>query len=302
MAIRKVISAKKPPVKKVASNKAPLKKARIAKGKVSKKPIQNKPRVAKACVVKKKLRKAVSSEMDAARQSLTHALVQKSTGKKGVSPKYMTPKKPTRITKCEKKTRMFDSNRVAGHVEFVDGSESALSVEALKIGLLLAAIDGNCDKNEIKKFKTVAKSCGGLSDAKIDQIVTQMQRRISVLEDAAKHGASDEELVDTFMAEACNIGVRAECRNFVLWMSIAMVDGDYSGVEQKAITALQRHANRYHTLLSFPGVRGHEISDMFLKRCQMILSGIYKSDSAGDKRIMKNRMKSLQTLIEIAEA
>ena len=299
MAIRKIFSAKKVPAKKAAS-----KKTSTVKGKAKKEPNQKKPKATKVKVspAKTKPKKEHPGKLDVARSLLMHTLANKPAGKKATSPKKATIKKSSRISTVEKKSSVFDSERAAERVELAEGNESTFSVEALKIGLLLAAIDGNCDKNEIKKFKTVAKSCGGLSDAKIAQIVTQMQRRISVLENAAKHGASDEELVDKFMTEACNIGIRAECRNFVLWMSIAMVDGDYSGIERKAIAALQQHANRHHALLLFPGSRGHEISDMFLKRCQMILSGIYKADSSGTKRIMANRMKSLQTLIEIAEA
>ena len=300
MVVRKILSAKTVPVKKAVPQKAPLKKAITAKRNTKKKAIKEKPNVTKA-----KTRKASLDEMDVARSLLTHTLANKPMGKKSALLKCATKQKASRIAKGEKDSRVFDSERMAEHVELADSNESSVSVEALKIGLLLAAIDGNCDKNEIKKFKTVAKSCGGLSDAKIAQIVSQMQRRISVLEDAAKHGASDEELVDKFMSEASNIGIRAECRNFVLWMSIAMVDGDYSGIEQKAITALQQYANRHRA--SLPFLRsgflksgGHDISDMFLKRCQMILSGIYRS--AGNKRLMTNRMKSLQTLIEIAEA
>jgi len=34
----------------------------------------------------------------------------------------------------------------------------------------------------------------------------------------------------------------------------------------------------------------------------MILSGIYKAETAGDNRLVQNRLQSLQTLIEITEA
>jgi tellurite resistance protein len=307
MAIRKVLSAKKVPVKKAASKKASPKKASASKrsstkANAKKKQGKENPKIANANADKAKPRKSAPGKTDAARSLLLNTPANNPTGKKRTSHNSATTKNSPRIAAREKKACVFDSERAAERVELSDGNEPSVSVEALKIGLLLAAIDGHCDKNEIKKFKTIAKSCGGLSDAKIDQIVSQMHRRISVLEDAAKHGASDEELVDKFMSEASNIGIRAECRNFVLWMSIAMVDGDYSGIEQKAITALREHANRSRTLSFLFRRDGQEISDMFLKRCQMILSGIYMADSVGNKRLMANRMKSLQTLIEIAEA
>ena len=294
------ISAKTGPVKKTESKKTSLKKTGTVKENTKKESLSKKSKVSKVSAVKSKSGKKVSSDPDAWSSLLIHTHKNKTAGKKAALTKGATKQKASQIAKVEKSARVFDSERIAEHVELADGNKSPVSVEALKIGLLLAAIDGNCDKNEIKKFKTVAKSCGGLSDAKISQIVSQMQRRISVLEDAAKHGASEDELVDKFMSEASNIGVRAECRNFVLWMSIAMVDGDYSGIEQKAITALRQYANSHRTSLLFLRSGGHDISDMFLKRCQMILSGIYRS--AGNKRLMTNRMKSLQTLIEIAEA
>lgn len=294
------ISAKTAPVKKTGSKKTSLKKTGTVKENTKKESLSKKSKVSKVSAVKSKSGKKVSSDPDAGSSLLIHTHKNKPTGKKAALTKGATKQKASKIAKVEKSARVFDSERIAEHVELADGNKSPVSVEALKIGLLLAAIDGNCDKNEIKKFKTVAKSCGDLSDAKISQIVSQMQRRVSVLEDAAKYGASEDELVDKFMSEASNIGIRAECRNFVLWMSIAMVDGDYSGIEQKAITALQQYANRHRNSLLFLKSGGHDISDMFLKRCQMILSGIYRS--AGNKRLMTNRMKSLQTLIEIVEA
>lgn len=296
MLIKKIISTQKLPVKKAASKKTSAVK------RTPKEPSQKKPRTSKANTTKTKPRKESSSKKETTRLSPIHTLANKTTNERKSSPKCATKKAHSLVAKAEITPKVFNSERMAEHVELAGGSKSSVSIETLKIGLLLAAIDGNCDENEIKKFKTVAKSCGGLSDAKIDQIVSQMQRRISVLEDAAKHGASDEELIDKFMSEASKIGVRADCRNFVLWMSIAMVDGDYSGVEQKAITALQKHANRSQTLSFLSRHDKHEISNIFLKRCQMILSGIYMADSAGDKRLMANRMKSLQMLIEITEA
>ena len=99
------------------------------------------------------------------------------------------------------------SERRAQRVELADVKDATISVEALKIGLLLAAIDGHCDKDEIAKFKAVAKSCGGLSSAKIELIVKQMQRRISSLEEVVRNGASEDEVVNNFVSEASNMGV-----------------------------------------------------------------------------------------------
>lgn len=259
-------------------------------------------------------KKAEAKVSKAKRSSVLKASCSKSTQAKRTAGKKVVSKKSavTRKAAAQKKASRvaeeissadFNSELAAEKVELVGGTDATISVEALKIGLLLAAIDGNCDENEIKKFKTIASACGGLSDAKISQIISQTQRRISNLEDAAKHGATEDEMVSKFMSEASNIGIGADCRSFVLWMSIAMVDGDYSSVERKAIRALQTYANRYGSGFGIFGRRHKsDISDIFLKRCEMILSGIYKADAMSSKRLMQNRMKSLQTLIEIAEA
>lgn len=195
-----------------------------------------------------------------------------------------------------------DSERRAERIELASEKDATISVETLKIGLLLAAIDGHCDKDEIAKFKTVAKSCGGLSLAKINQIITQTKRRIAVLEEAAKNGATEDEMVKNFISEASNIGIEMNCRNFVFLMSVAMVDGDYSSVERKAIIALRDRAKRSVYGLLKRWKKDSDVSDLFLKRCEMILAGIYKADAAGSKRLLQNRMKSLQTLVEIADA
>ena len=214
--------------------------------------------------------------------SLTHTGKVKSIGRTGV--------------------REFDSENAAKQIELSENKGSGISVETLKIGLLLGAIDGHCDENEIAKFRTIAKSCGNLSDTKVSQIVSQMKRRISVLESAAKSGATDDEMVSTFMTEAKKIGIRAKCRDFIFWMSIAMVDGEFSSVERLAIKQLQKQAGKSLNFLSFRNSSSEDISDIFLKRCEMILSGIYWANARKDKELLKNRMKSLQTLVEVVEA
>lgn len=212
-----------------------------------------------------------------------------------------TVKKEVATAKTRASVRAFDSKRAARQIEMAGSQESAISVEALKIALLLSAIDGHCDENEIAKFRTIADACGGLSGAKIDQVIAQTQRRITELETLANGGASEDEVVEKFLSEASNIGIGRDCRNFILWMSVAMVDGDYSCIERKAIAGLQQRANNACLSFVFHSKRA-DISDVFLKRCELILAGIYKADATGDKILLRNRMKSLQTLVEIAEA
>lgn len=282
MAIRKVVKsvfqAKKAPVRKGTSKKASIPSSSA----------KAKPTIAKACRVKG----APSKKKD----------MKKLPGKKPPLNRNTTTKAVLGVAAANNKSHEFDVERMTERVELADIEGATVPVEALKIGLLLAAVDGNCDKNEIKKFKTVAKACGGLSDAKIAQIISQTQRRISAIEETVRHGATEEDVVNKFMTEASNIGIHADCRNFVFWMSIAMVDGEFSSVERKVITALQQHANKLKSLMFFRSTKRHDISDSFLKRCEMILSGIYKAETAGDKRLVQNRLKSLQTLIEIIEA
>lgn len=196
----------------------------------------------------------------------------------------------------------FCSGLVAEKAELAGVKGVSISVKTLKIGLLLAAVDGCCDANEIRKFRTLASVCGGFSDAKISQIIAQTKRRISIIEEAAKHGVSEDDVVRKFMSEAVNIGIEPDCRNFVLWMSIAMVDGKYSSIERKAIKELQHHVTAIHPLALLGRSFEPKVSDTFLKRCEMILSDIYKAYTMKSERMIQNRMKSLQTLVEIEEA
>lgn len=270
----------------------------------------------KVCLPTVKAKKATSKKT-AAKKTQT----KKATCAKSCCTKLAAPKKKAVVKKVSAKVKPKsaqavvessspivrangDSERRAERIELASERDSTISVETLKIGLLLAAIDGHCDKDEIAKFMTVAKSCGGLSPAKINQIITQTKRRISVLEDAARNGATEDEMVKNFISEASNIGIRMNCRNFVFLMSVAMVDGDYSSVERKAIIALRDCAKKsFHGLGEFKFQnKDSDVSDLFLKRCEMILAGIYKADAAGSKRLLQNRMKSLQTLVEIADA
>lgn len=269
-ACRPTVKAKKETSKKTAAKKTQTKKATCAKSCCTKLAAPKKKAVAKKVSAKAKPKSA-------------QAVVES----------------PSPIVRAS-----GDPERRAERIELASEKDSTISVEALKIGLLLAAIDGHCDKDEIAKFKTVAKSCGGLSPAKINQIITQTKRRISVLEDAARNGATEDEMVKNFISEASNIGIEMNCRNFVFLMSVAMVDGDYSSVERKAIIALRDRAKKsFHGFGVFKFQnKDSDVSDLFLKRCEMILAGIYKADAAGNKRLLQNRMKSLQTLVEIADA
>lgn len=238
----------------------------------------------------------------AARRAVAKGDKGNKTGSKVAAP--TRKRKPRTVVKIGP-VGAFDSSRAASIQELSDKRGTAVSEKALKVGLLLAAIDGHCDENEIQKFKLTAKSCGGLSEAKISQIVSQTKRRIAILEALAKSGAADAEVVDRFIEEARKIGIEGDCRNFVLWLSIAMVDGDYSAVERQAVQRLQQDVNGRASFLAsvstFRGCNRHDISDVFLKRCELILRGLYDSDARGDKELVENRMASLQKLIETAE-
>lgn len=252
--------------------------------------------------VKKASAKKTRTTRTAARRTVAKDDKGKVTNGKGTA---TTRKRTPRAAKISP-VNSFDPSRRASIRELSGASGSAVSEKALKVGLLLAAIDGHCDENEIQKFRQTAQSCGELSEAKIGQIVSQTKRRVKSLEEMARGGATDSEIVAKFMSEAQKIGIDGDCRNFVLWMSIAMVDGDYSAVERLAIQGLQQYVNMKGSFLAsistFESHGRHDISDVFLKRCEMILRGIYDADACGDKKMMKNRLASLQTLVESTES
>lgn len=249
---------------------------------------------------KKAFGKKARTTRTAARRTAVRDDKNKTSGKRSATPRKRKPK-----TSKIGPGSAYDSIRAASIQELSGKSGSGVSEKALKVGLLLAAIDGHCDENEIQKFRLTAESCGGFSGPKISQIVSQTKRRIAILENEAKSGATDAEMIDRFIEEARKIGIEGDCRNFVLWMSIAMVDGDYSSVERQAVQRLQQYVNGKESSLAsipiFGGHNHHDISDVFLKRCEMILRGLYNADACGDKSMAQNRMASLQKLIELTE-
>jgi len=192
-----------------------------------------------------------------------------------------------------KRTTDFYAEFAAEIVELVSARKNGVSVSVLRTALLLAAIDGECDVNEVRKFTRLAMSCGGLSAEEISGVIERTRPSVSSIEDAVGAGLPEDEIVARFMTEASGIGIEPDRGNFALWMSVAMVDGDFSDVERKAFKALQDYVNQ-----------GGEqpISDSFLRRCELILSGIYRADARSSVQLMQNRMKSLELLVADAES
>ncbi len=114
----------------------------------------------------------------------------------------------------------------------------------LRIAMMVAALDGKILPQEYAAFRRISKNCkvsviegGVLWDAALhsagyilvqSQILTERQLALAFVREAEKA------LPDSFgKTSAKNIR-----RAFVMWISMGMSDGDFSGVERKCVEAI----------------------------------------------------------------
>lgn len=115
----------------------------------------------------------------------------------------------------------------------------------LQVAMMITALDGDVREDELAAFDRLAKKCAGYTAESAAAALKQGLRAAGYLALQAKR-LKEKDLIAEFVEEAMSampegllLG-RAEPvrRAFVMWISMAMSDGDYSGVERKAIAAL----------------------------------------------------------------
>ena len=136
----------------------------------------------------------------------------------------------------------------------------------LKIAFLLAALDGKIDETEREMYDRLAEQCKDIDVDQAQKVLKEVDAATKRLLDAKnserKAGAGgllipfsivpeervQEMFLDKFMKEA-----EAVCdwpsfvkdssrvrRAFVMWMAMAMADGDYATIERKATLTVYR--------------------------------------------------------------
>lgn len=115
----------------------------------------------------------------------------------------------------------------------------------LQVAMMISALDGNVQDDELAAFDRLAKKCVGYTPESAAAALDAGLRAAGYLTLQAKR-LKEKDLVAKFVDEAVAampegfaIGRPEPVRRaFVMWTAMAMSDGDYSAVERKAITAL----------------------------------------------------------------
>ena len=115
----------------------------------------------------------------------------------------------------------------------------------LQVAMMISALDGDVREEELAAFGKLARKCAGCTEASAAEAFRAGLHAAGYLELQA-HRLNEKDLVAEFVAEAEAAlpegfaAGRAEPvrRAFVMWLAMAMSDGDYSAVERKAIDAL----------------------------------------------------------------
>lgn len=117
----------------------------------------------------------------------------------------------------------------------------------LKVAMMVSALDGEVQENEIVAFGNMAKKCRGYSPEAAEAALREGLHAAGYLTLQAKR-LKEKDFIEEFVNEAIAalpedlvIGRADDVRRaFVTWLSMAMSDEDYSQVERKAIMALVR--------------------------------------------------------------
>ena len=127
----------------------------------------------------------------------------------------------------------------------------------LKAAMAIAALDGCVSDAELAGFERLARKCRGYSAESAKQVFRDGLRSAGYIELAART-LSAKELLAVFTDEVEKIlpptfalwGQRDVRRAFVMWIAMAMSDGDYSPIERKAIVAFTKIVSQRLSALS----------------------------------------------------
>jgi len=144
----------------------------------------------------------------------------------------------------EKATNVIAALKLGG----ADPKLGKLDFGILVVALMVAALDGTILPSEVEAFQKLAKLCRGHSEANAKAAFDEAMRKAGhVLAMAQTRVCSEDEIVRAFVAEAEMAmprgfvdGELADVRRaFATWTAMGISDGDFSGVERKAIAALK---------------------------------------------------------------
>jgi len=130
----------------------------------------------------------------------------------------------------------------------VTGGERIGETDAavLKVAMMVSALDGNVSADELAAFGELARLCRGCTDKESERVFDEGLRLAGYLVLQAKL-LDESRLVNAFVAEAVRTmpagfalsdggDVR---RAFVMWVTMALSDGEFSPVERSALNALR---------------------------------------------------------------
>ena len=121
----------------------------------------------------------------------------------------------------------------------------------LKVAMMISALDGDVSGDELEAFGKLARQCRGYSTEASARVFDEGLRCAGYIVLQSKR-LSEKKLLDLFVAEASEAmpnGFAVSSgedvrRAFVMWLTMALADGDFSQVERKAIDAFRKHLDK----------------------------------------------------------
>lgn len=124
-----------------------------------------------------------------------------------------------------------------------------LDVAVAEIALAIAALDGTVLPEEFAAYRWIVGRCPGFSEdgkrSHLDDAVARAGRLLMMAQvgaySEAERLAAFGDLVNEAMPEGFTDRTRTDVRRaFVLWLSMALSDGGYSGIERQAVELLRK--------------------------------------------------------------
>lgn len=122
-----------------------------------------------------------------------------------------------------------------------------LDFAVLEVALMISALDGKVQKDEVEAFLALAKKCRGANAKSVKAVYDEALRAagyISILvqleEEKAVLAAFADEVVKVMPENFLEANPEDIRRAFVIWTAMAMSDGEYSGIERKAVELLEK--------------------------------------------------------------
>ena len=125
---------------------------------------------------------------------------------------------------------------------------------AVRVSMLVAALDGEVTGQEIGEFRRLAESCDGYTPEELEKHYLATIKSAGFLM-LLSRVATEDELIEAFVIEAEKIlpiisgfGPQAIKVSVEMWKSMAGADGCFSEVELKAISRLETMLKTINTL------------------------------------------------------